>query len=343
MRINVAIPEAHVDAPVLDAALESVTRLNESLLERGEVPSFQRALHHGIKWRPEPPGAEHFDNARTVTARGWGDCDDLAPYEAASIRHSGEDPGARAIVQRSGPKSWHAVVEMSDGSIRDPSKRAGMAPGIAHGVRGATLPLMYPPSEGVNGSYIVRPQIALRPMRGAYQARADLPWNWREHLEDESTAANYALTALHTAPVASTALTGAIDGLLEIAEINGTGDEEHIASLEALADCVQGASLEELTEEYGEAVAERAHAVVGSFFGKLARGAKSLARGAMHNPLTNAAASFVPGGSAALHAAQSLEHRLMPGQHPSAHPAIATAPSFPGPLKTFGTYRMVFE
>ena len=85
MRINVAVPEAHVDAPVLDAALESVTRLNESLLASGEIPSFQAALHRGIKWKPEPPGAEHFDHGRTVLARGWGDCDDLAPYEAASM------------------------------------------------------------------------------------------------------------------------------------------------------------------------------------------------------------------------------------------------------------------
>ena len=126
MRVNVAIPEAHVDAPVLNAALESVTRLNEEMLAQGEVPTFTDGLKEGIKWKPEPPGDEHFDHAATVLRRKWGDCDDLAPWQAASLRHTGEDPEARAIVRRSGPKRWHAIVRRGDGSIDDPSKAAGM-------------------------------------------------------------------------------------------------------------------------------------------------------------------------------------------------------------------------
>src|SRR6185369_900875 len=71
-------------------------------LERKEVPTFEKALPHGIKWKPEPPGDEHFDHAKTVLARKWGDCDDLAPWQAASLRHTGEDPGAKAVAKRSG-------------------------------------------------------------------------------------------------------------------------------------------------------------------------------------------------------------------------------------------------
>jgi len=356
MRINVAVPEAHVDAPVLDAALESVTRLNQSMIESGQVPTFQRALLRGIKWRPEPPGAEHFDHAALVNARGWGDCDDLAPYEAASIRHSGEDPGARAIVQRSGPKSWHAVVRMSDGSIRDPSKRAGMRAGVPHGVRGATLPLMYPTTSDVGGTYIIRPQIALRPyVNGLYQARADFPWHWRDHLEqDKPTASDIALTALHTAPVASTALTGAIDGALLLAEANGQEDTEHYARLSALADAIDGAYLEDLSEVYGDEIAQAASQVVGSFFSHLnpLKAIKSAADFVTHNPLTRGALSFVPGGGAALTAYDTISH-LMPGGH-SAVPQGA-APAFPqsphpvmtqpssAPTKMRGTYRIVFE
>src|SRR5258706_3119168 len=172
MRINVAVPEAHVTAPVLDAALESVTRLNEEMIQRGEVPTFPQGLSHGVKWKPEPPGQEHFDHAGVVMKRKWGDCDDLAPWHAATLRHSGEDPGAFAVAQRSGPKRWHAVVQRSDGSIDDPSKRAGM--GMAgSGIIGAALPLMYWPSSVVGRAYIVRPPIAIRPPRGASPALAD--------------------------------------------------------------------------------------------------------------------------------------------------------------------------
>ena len=80
MRVNVAIPEAQVTKPVLDAALESVTRLNEQLLEGGH-PTFQAALKkQGIQWKPEPPGQEHFDHAGIVAHRGHGESSDLAPW-----------------------------------------------------------------------------------------------------------------------------------------------------------------------------------------------------------------------------------------------------------------------
>src|SRR5207253_8493824 len=50
MRLNVAIPEAHVEAPVLNAALEATTRLDESMLAQKQIPTFDRALKMGIKW-----------------------------------------------------------------------------------------------------------------------------------------------------------------------------------------------------------------------------------------------------------------------------------------------------
>src|SRR5262245_39874367 len=100
MRVNVAIPEAHVTRPVLDAALEATTRLNEQLLKEGVVPPFRKAVN-AVRWKPEPPGDEHFDHAAVVLGRGWGDCDDLAPWHAASLRATGEDPGAKAFVKKS--------------------------------------------------------------------------------------------------------------------------------------------------------------------------------------------------------------------------------------------------
>lgn len=323
MRVKVAIPEAHVSKPVLDAALESVTRLNEQMLASGEVPSFERGLRYGVKWRPEPPGDEHFDSADRVMARKMGDCDDLAPWHAASLRHSGEDPGAEAVVRRSGPKRWHAVVQRSDGSIDDPSARAGMAAGVAAmplGVMGAVLPVMLAPAgRSEVGAYIIRPQIALRPVYGQMQARADIPWQWREHLRrDTPSPVDISMTALHTAPVAQTALTGAIDDICCLGEVCGAARPDHLDRLRCIADACDGVPYGELVELYGPQHAHAAQQVVGSLFGKLARGIGKVARGGL-----KAGLSFVPGGSAAYSAAEQGAKLMRGRRHKPPVPAAA--------------------
>lgn len=292
MRVQVAIPEAHVDAPVLDAALEATTRLNEAMLKEGSVPTFTQGLKAAdIRWKPEPPGAEHFDHAQEVMRRRWGDCDDLAPWHAASLRHTGEDPGARAIVRKSGPRRWHAIVQRSDGSIDDPSKAAGMGQssvvgghGPYCGIAGAAVPLMYePPSHAVGGAYIVKPAIALRPVYGNWQARADLPWTWREHLQhDKATPSDYAMVSLHQDPVASTALTGAIDGAVLLGHHAGFADPEHINRLCALSDAIEGVPYEELCGIYGEELADHVTSLSGSFLKKAWGAAKGVAKAAAH-------------------------------------------------------------
>jgi hypothetical protein len=333
MRVQVAIPEAHVDAPVLDAALESVTRLNESLLKSGEIPTAKTAIKkHGIRWQPEPPGEEHFDHAATVMARGHGDCDDLAPHHAASLRHTGEDPGAKAVVYKSGPMRWHAVVQRSDGSIDDPSRWAGMGQGVSGvggfdvvgvdpaewGVMGACVPPMFAPSTNGVGSYIVKPQIALKPVRGAFQARADLPWMWREHIDDPPTASDYAMTLLHTAPLASTALTGCLDGAVRFAECVGFSCDEHLDKLAAISDRAAGIPYHELANAYGVEVARRAEEVVGSLFGGLGKMLKKVA-----SPLASIASKavqFVPGIGPIASTAIDMAAKMLPPNHP-AHPS----------------------
>lgn len=322
MRINVAIPEAQVSKPVLDAALEATTRLNEQMIADGEVPTFADALEHrkgGIRWKPEPPGPEHFDHAETVMVRGWGDCDDLAPWHAASLRHTGEDPNARAVVKKSGPKRWHAIVQRSDGSYDDPSRDAGM--GKVSGINGAWVPLMPGASAAVVGAYILppRPQIALRPSRGGWQARADIPWHWREKLLRDNSPRRHAMVTLHTAPVASTALTGALDGACELAIAGGYADPEHIERLAAMAAITEGLERgdldwDEIVDDFGE---EHAHAaaqsVVGFFggLGKVFKKATKFVAPILKNPLVRTAASFVPGGTAAT-TAFDLAQQAMP-------------------------------
>lgn len=291
MRINVAVPEAHVSAPILDAALEATTRLNEALIKSGEVPHFD-SVRDGIRWKPEPPGDEHFDHAGVVLGRRWGDCDDMAPYAAASMRASGEDPGAKAVVKKSGPKRWHAVVLRSNGTIRDPSKETGMGQRV-HGVYGSGLPLMgYPPSSVV-GTYLLRPQLALRPVRDragqveAWQARTDLPWHWLPG----TSPSDVAMVSLHASPVSSQAVVGACAGLANLARANDV-DEDLVDRLDCIADACEGADWYELADEYGEEHATAAGDVVGGFFGGLGKLAKAAV-----NPFNAAAkaAKFIPG------------------------------------------------
>jgi hypothetical protein len=250
MRLVVGIPEPHVSREVLEPAAEAVTRLDEQLIERGEVPTFHQALDKGlVKWRPETPGDEKFDHARTVLNRGHGDCDDLAPWRAASARATGEDPGARAVMLRRGPTLWHCVVQMSDGKIEDPSREAGM---------GKNRPEFAPATPIIKPAQVVggakRPHVCLRPIRVrhcivGYQARVDLPM----------TATESALVQLHHAPVASQAIVGACNAAGELAEASGTiVDPATWAPVDAIAGLLTGASPHEVALVCGEEAVDRA-------------------------------------------------------------------------------------
>jgi hypothetical protein len=292
MRVQVAVPEARVSRPILDAMLEGTTRVNEALLAHGDVPTFEQAVEH-VRWKPEPPGQEHFDHAALVMGRGWGDCDDLAPWHAASLRVTGEDPGARAIVKKSGAKRWHAIVQRSDGSIEDPSRAAGM--GQPQGVAGAVVPVMFS-SSVVGGSYVARPQLALRPLRDrtgqveAWQARADLPW----HYQPGNSPGDIAMVSLHRSPVSSQAIVGACRGGMRLGAESRMVGHDHLDRVACIADACDGADYDELAEVYGDEHAQAAMQIVGSFFSSITKPFKKLAR-VVTSPLGQTALSFIPG------------------------------------------------
>jgi hypothetical protein len=234
--LQIAIPEGDVTEGVLDAALESVTRLDEQLIGSGAAPTFHEGLRaRGIQWRPEPPGAERFDHAATVMSRGHGDCDDLAPWRAASMRHTGEDVGATAVVVPSGPNRWHAIVKRSDGRIEDPSREAGMGHKVV-GAPAVCAPMFLSPS-GVSG-YAPRAAIAMRPVARGWEARADLPW----------TDTDAAIVALQRAPVAAAALVGACIGACLVGEASGAGDETEADVLTAIAAILDGHDASDVLE-----------------------------------------------------------------------------------------------
>lgn len=346
MRINVAIPEANVKEPVLNGALETVTLLNEDLIRSGKSPTAQQLIDQGAIWQPEKPGDEHFDHGGIIASRGHGDCDDWAPLHAATLRVTGEDPGAKAVVRKSGPKRWHATVIRSDGTEDDPSLAAGM-PGAAKrvGARGATLPIMYPGRlvSGVNGevgSFIATPHLALRPVADrhgqleSWQARADLPWHW--HPDD--SPADLAMATLHMSPVSDQAVVGAVRGAFNLGCVSGA-DPEHLRYLSAVEDICNGYSWDEVAEVYGPAHATAAGAVVGSFFGKAFKVLKKVA-----SPLLKAGLSFIPGGGLATQAfdmaSGALKGSLSKGKHlpPQQRAALALTParSAPAPAPARG-------
>jgi hypothetical protein len=276
MRIRLAIPDELDDQDrkaALDAALESVTRTVDSLVRNGIAPPAAGPIKAGtVRWKPEPPGDEHFDLPTTVLERGHGDCDDLAPWHAGSLRASGTDPGARAIVRKSGPKRWHAIVQRTDGSIEDPSAHAGMhsvGGGMCHGAGPA---ITEPMSEDGHLCLAICPTQDLRHAI-VWFARCDIPdtlepWNW-------------SATSAHLEP--SRALLQAVKTAKAVA--GDAIDEEDDLRLGALNDLVLGADPEEVAEVLGEMLGDEAvEEILGDamdsvgFFGGLLKGVKSVAK-----------------------------------------------------------------
>lgn len=113
--------------PFLEAAAEGLVLLNVALMQYAEDGGVQvPALYEsGVVYRREPPGREWWETALdllSVASHRSGDCEDLAAYRAAELRHTGEDPGARVAIVETPRGSYHAIVEHGDGSYEDPSR-----------------------------------------------------------------------------------------------------------------------------------------------------------------------------------------------------------------------------
>lgn len=172
MRIRLAIPDRLVTPEALEAALEATSLANEQAVIRGEVPHVEDAIRKGIKWKPEPfLDGEHFDLSHVVAARGWGDCDDLAPWLTGSLRASGEDPGARSRVYKTGRDRWHVVTETSDGQILDPSKWAGMGRKKSSAAASGIIGMIDKPFARIGEG-----ALCCVPHDGKYWSRVDLPF-----------------------------------------------------------------------------------------------------------------------------------------------------------------------
>ncbi len=105
----------------LESLLEGLVRLNLSQLRRGLCPPLYQA---NVRYRREPAGREDWQSALRTYRIGYGDCEDLASYLAASYRLVGVQ--ARAKVKDIRPGLKHVVCELPDGTIEDPSAKLGM-------------------------------------------------------------------------------------------------------------------------------------------------------------------------------------------------------------------------
>ena len=85
------------------------------------------------KWTFQGEPVEEFALIPIVLARGWGDCDDLAPWRVAELQAGGEAAKIRIQWKREilpggkkGRKYFHIVVRRGDQKIEDPSAELGM-------------------------------------------------------------------------------------------------------------------------------------------------------------------------------------------------------------------------
>jgi len=274
MRIRVSVPESQVSPHVVNAALEAVTRLDEQLIRDGQSPTASQLITAGAVWRPEPPGDECFDHGGTIASRGWGDCDDWAPLAAAEHRVKGSDPGARAIVIPSGPSTYHAVVQRTDGRLEDPSLRAGMKPlkharvsgpgeGGEHGAIFIQACDPHDPSQVYEGSLLPTtspmslhcgPQFAVRrSVKGCFEGRCDVPMQGAmapvRQGRITGAALPYSLVHQAYAPHPAQAVAHAVVGAIQTANACGFATPEDYAKLHALQGCLAGAHPQEVYRE----------------------------------------------------------------------------------------------
>lgn len=110
----------------LKPILEALTTVNFLFLSTHHVKPLYET---GVRYRNEPKewANEHFDSVPIVLSRGWGDCDDLAPWRCAELRQRGERARIRIQWKRLPEgKLFHIVVRRENGTIEDPSRILGM-------------------------------------------------------------------------------------------------------------------------------------------------------------------------------------------------------------------------
>ena len=131
MKITANLPDS---VPILTAALEGFVQAAMLQIQTGQVPPFPAPPVH---YQAED-NTEDWQLPLETMQKGWGDCEDLAIWQAAGYRVTGMDPGAHVLLVQTSARGLHCVVMMSDGSVQDPSRQLMPRASTAPGVKGPT-------------------------------------------------------------------------------------------------------------------------------------------------------------------------------------------------------------
>lgn len=132
--ISLAVPlfqkqdgsDAQASIRALWLLLEGLSEINQVFLT--EHPETMPLYNTGVVYRPEF-GSENWQDIPTTLAKGHGDCEDLAAWEVAEYRVR-RDTAAHPYLRwqmHNNAYRFHALGQLPDGSIIDPSLKLGMA------------------------------------------------------------------------------------------------------------------------------------------------------------------------------------------------------------------------
>lgn len=107
-------------ALVLEAFLDALTVANEAYYRRFPAGPCCPGCA-GIRYEA-PSGPQAFRSIECMYARGKGACGDLAAMVAGRRRAKGETCRVRVICTDAATREFHAVVELGDGTIVDPTE-----------------------------------------------------------------------------------------------------------------------------------------------------------------------------------------------------------------------------
>lgn len=123
-RVTLEVPERE---PVYDMLLGALTAIDYWARTKWSFPSLL-SPEASVRYHPEPVGSEVWASTPALFLRGKGDCEDMACDLAAEYQLRGIPARARLQLEDKTPTGnlYHVVVQMPDGSIRDPSAKLGM-------------------------------------------------------------------------------------------------------------------------------------------------------------------------------------------------------------------------
>ena len=106
--------------------MDALAKVNERWLAwNPETPLLYQS---GIKYHFDPAEEDPWQDIPSTLAKGWGDCEDLACWRIAELRHHGKI-NARPLIRwrkKGGGMVYHALVRHPDGRTEDPSIALGM-------------------------------------------------------------------------------------------------------------------------------------------------------------------------------------------------------------------------